>query len=105
MQQVHQYQEENKRDHDRLFNKIDSISDKVNQLSSDQRINEKRFDNLEAGQKEINATVNDIDKRVKSLEERDKNWKHTTNFALKALGVAATIGAIVGIILKFIGFF
>ena len=104
-QQLQQYQNENKRDHDRLFQKIDQMSDKISQLSSDQRVNERRFDSLEAGQKEINTTVNAIDKRVKDLEERDLKRSHNWSLFLKALTVIAALGGIVTVTLKIIGFF
>ena len=100
--QIESYQKQNATEHKELSQKIDRMLEMIHGLSAKDDLHEHRFDNLEEGQKEIKATVDDIDKRVKNLEEHERDRQQAWSLALKVLGVIATIGAIVGIVFKFV---
>ena len=101
--QLQQYQEQNARDHENLNKKIDQMLSEIHVLFSERNSNEDKFNGLEKGQNEIKNTANDIDERVKNLEEHHLKRQHSWGLFLKVLGTLATVGAIAGIILKFSG--
>ena len=102
--QIQQYQEQNERDHDMLNKKIDQLLAEIHVLFSERNVNEKRFDNLEEGQKEIKEVAGEIDKRVKSLEEHHLKRDHLVKWIIKGLGVASVIAGLIATAWKF-GFF
>ena len=102
--QIQQYQEQNERDHDMLSKKIDQLLTEIHVLFSERNVNEKRFDSLEEGQKEIKEVVNEIDKRVKNLEEHHMKNDHLWKSILKGLGVASIIAGLLATAWK-LGFF
>ncbi len=102
--QLQQYQEQNERDHDMLNKKIDQMLTEIHVLFSERNVNEKRFDNLEEGQKEIKETVNEIDKRVKYLEEHHMKRDHLWKWIVKGLGVLSVIVGLIATAWK-LGFF
>ena len=99
--QIEQYNQQNREEHEVINAKIDRMLTEIHVLYSERNVNEKRFDDLEKGQNEIKETTNNIDDRIKRLEERDLKRQHSWNLALKVLGVLATAGAIIGVIIRF----
>ena len=87
-QQMERHHQKNIDDHKELFKAVNETLSTVKQLS------EKQI--------QIEKTVQETDKRVKSVEEHERDRQQAWSLALKVLGVIATIGAIVGIAFKFV---
>ena len=102
--QIQQYQEQNERDHDMLNKKIDQMLAEIHVLFSERNVNEKRFDNLEEGQKQIKETADEIDKRVKNLEEHHMKKDHFWKTIVKILGVVSVVAGLIATAWK-LGFF
>lgn len=98
--QLEQNQKQNIEEHRELSSKIDKMLTEIHVLYSERNLTEEKLENLEEGQNQIKETVNKIEERVKNLEESDLKRNHARGLLYKSLGVAATLGAIVGVILK-----
>lgn len=100
-EQFHKYQEQNEHDHRMLESKIDQILGMMQAMIIEQNSHKKRLDGLESGQTEIKQTIDDIDKRVKNLEQRAVKSDHLRDWILKGLGVAALIAGLFATVWKF----
>ena len=103
--QLQQYQDQNQRDHEMLSQKIQQLLTEVHVLYSERNLNEDKFNRLQEGQKEIKDATTDIDLRLKNLEEHHLKRQHGWALFLKVIGASATIGAILGVVLKMAGIF
>lgn len=95
--QIQQISEQNQKDHDNLNKKIDQLLTEIHVLYSERNVNEKRFDSLELGQKEIKE-------EVQVLKEHHIKRDHLWKWVVKVLGIAGLVLGIIGTLWKF-GFF
>ena len=100
LKQINQYQQQNERDHEKLESKIDEILNICHAMTMEVNSHKKRLEGLEEGQKNIKEIADDIDKRVKSLEQSQIESKHLRDWIIKGLGILAAAIGIVATIWK-----
>ena len=103
--QLQSYQDQNQREHEVLTGKIDQLLTEINILYSERNLNEDKFNRLQAGQEEIKEELNGVKEDLKVLQEHHLKRDHSFKLAIKIISVTATICAIVGGVLKWIGVF
>ena len=86
-QQFSEYQKQNESDHEKLEQKIDEALSMMQTLFIETSSHKKQLSDLEIGQKEIKGTLESIDKRVESLEEKQSKSDHVRGLVIKGLGV------------------
>ena len=98
--QFHQYQEQNERDHEKLEKKIDQILDLMQAMNMEVSSHKKQLKGLDDGQKDIKDTADDIDERVKNLEQSQIESKHLRDWIIRGLGIVTVIVGLIATIWK-----
>lgn len=103
--QLQQYQDQNQREHEALTQKINQLLTEIHVLYSERNLNEDKFNRLQAGQEEIKEELNSLKDDLKVLEDHHLKRQHGWALFLRVIGAGATLGAILGVILKLLGIF
>ena len=99
--QIKEISSQNERDHEQINSKMDQMLTEIHVLFNERNVNEKRFDTLEQGQKDLKIELDSVQKKLQNLQDQNLKRQHGWSLFGKVLAGIATVAGIVTALWKF----